>query len=246
MSYRAFTVICAASLVVLAAGDFELPAGIKTCKRDSSDYSSCLRLALQESWPIIVAGIPELDLPPLDPYFVATSDGTYDEGQLRGKISVKNVNTYGMAKSRFLAVRAHHTDDHFHLEVDLEWDKLFMDGDYKANAQLGSFRLGGQGYFNISMEDVKTTWGLDGSVANDRWTVEHFKIMPDVGKMKVYFSDMFNGNEELNKAAMSFINEFWPTIYRGMLQYLAQAWDGLLTDVSNRIFSKVPFSKIFP
>lgn len=30
---------------------------MQTCKHDSDDYSSCLRLAIQEAWPNIVPGI---------------------------------------------------------------------------------------------------------------------------------------------------------------------------------------------
>lgn len=55
------------------------------------------------------------------------------------------------------------------------------------------------GSFNISLEDIKDTWFMDGPVANDRWTLEHFRLTPEIGKMKVWFSDMFNGNEQLSK-----------------------------------------------
>jgi len=50
------------------------------------------------------------------------------------------------------------------------------------------------GFFNISMEDIKATWIMEGPVANDRWT-----LIPEVGKMQIWFSDMFNGNEQLSK-----------------------------------------------
>lgn len=55
------------------------------------------------------------------------------------------------------------------------------------------------GFFNISMEDIKSTWTLEGPVANDRWTLEHFHLNPEVGKMQIWFSDMFNGNQQLSK-----------------------------------------------
>lgn len=31
-------------------------ATVKTCKKDSDDFSSCLRLAIQEAWPTFVSG----------------------------------------------------------------------------------------------------------------------------------------------------------------------------------------------
>lgn len=32
-------------------------AAVQTCKRDASDYTSCLRLAIQEAWPNFIAGM---------------------------------------------------------------------------------------------------------------------------------------------------------------------------------------------
>lgn len=55
------------------------------------------------------------------------------------------------------------------------------------------------GNFNISLEEIKDTWSMEGHVANDRWTIEHFRLNPELGKMRVWFSDLFNGNEQLSK-----------------------------------------------
>lgn len=34
-----------------------LPTAVQTCKHDADDYSSCMRLAIQEAWPNFVQGI---------------------------------------------------------------------------------------------------------------------------------------------------------------------------------------------
>lgn len=224
----------------------ELPTSVRTCQKDTPDYSSCLRLAIQESWPTFVKGMPEFDLPILDPYYAERHEGAYESGEIKGHLIATDVRTYGLQNSRFLAVRPNHEDNHFSLEVDMEIPKILIEGDYKAEGSLGSFKMGGKGFFNISMEDVKTTWALEGPVEDDRWVVKHFRVAPEVGKMNVWFSDLFSGNEELNRAAMSFVNEYWPVIYRGMLPYLVETWDKEFTELVNRFFSKVPFSKIFP
>ncbi|XP_018049396.1 PREDICTED: circadian clock-controlled protein-like isoform X2 [Atta colombica] len=244
MSFYALALFCATAFTLTAAQDFELP--IQTCKRDADDYSSCLRLAIQEAWPNFVPGIPKLDLPVLDPYFTDHERTIYETNDMRADITVTNVNTYGLAKAQFLAVRPQHSDNYFKLEFDVDLPKILIEGNYKADGSLGTFQIGGEGFFNISMEDIKCTWIMEGSVANDRWTLEHFHLNPEVGKMQVWFSDMFNGNEELNNAAMKFVNEYWPTLYRSMLPFLAKNWDEHLTEISNRIFSKISFSKTFP
>lgn len=219
---------------------------MKTCKRDSDDFSSCLRLAIQEAWPTFVPGLPEFDIPSLDPYYTESYSMEHESGQLRGKISIADVRLYGLAKSRFLSVKPEMDGDFFRLEIDVEIPKLLIDGDYKAEGSLATFKIGGKGFFNISMENVRTTWDISGHVVNDRWVVEHFKTVPTISSMKIWFSDLFNGNEELNRAALVFINEYWPLVYRTMLPKLIEMWDTYLSEFTNRFFSKIPFSTIFP
>lgn len=61
------------------------------------------------------------------------------------------------------------------------------------------FTIRATGFFNISMEDIKATWTIEGPVANDKWTIDHFRLNPEVGKMHIWFSDIFNGNEQLSE-----------------------------------------------
>ncbi|KZC13432.1 Circadian clock-controlled protein, partial [Dufourea novaeangliae] len=219
---------------------------VKTCKKDADDFSSCLRLAIQESWPTFMEGLPDFEIPPLDPYYIETHSMNYNNGQMRGAMSASDAHIYGLSNARFLSVKPELSDDFFRLEVDVEFPKLLLDGYYKADGNLGSFKIGGKGFFNVSMGDVRTTWDISGHVTDDRWVVEHFKFVPEVGDMKIWFNGLFNGNEEMNKAALYFVNEYWPMVYRSLLPKLMEAWDTDLTEFVNRFFSKIPFSAVFP
>ncbi|KAK2576598.1 hypothetical protein KPH14_005268 [Odynerus spinipes] len=239
MSCRPFSIVLAIAYIVVAvAGEYELPSEVKTCKRGTDDYSSCLRLAIQESWPV--------NFPTLDPYYVDHNEAEFGNGELHGKIEEWDVYVYGMKNAKFLAVRPEYSDDFFKLEIDLAFPKIFIEGEYKADGNLASFKIGGKGHFNVSTEDIKITWTISGPVKNDRWMVEHYLPNVQIGKMKVWCSDLFNGNEELTKTVLEFVNEYWPTIYRGMYPYIADVWDKLFTELVNRFFSQVSFNKLFP
>jgi len=43
-----------------------------------------------------------------------------------------------------------------------------------------------------------------------------------------------------------FMNTYWPALYRVMGPKIIDTWELWLLDVTNPIFSKVPFSKTFP
>ncbi|XP_012533930.1 uncharacterized protein LOC105835324 [Monomorium pharaonis] len=244
MSFYSLFLFCATAFVFAAAQDLELP--VKTCKHDADDYASCLKSAIEEAWPKFMPGIPNLDVPVLDPYFSEKERLQYDADDIKVDILVTNVKTHGLSKAEFLAVRPHYSDTYFKLEADVSLPTVLMEGDFKADGSVKSFHIGGEGAFNISMEDIKCTWIMEGGVANDRWTIEHVHLNPEIGKMQVWFSDMFDGNDELTNAAIKFVNDYWPTLYRSMLPILAKSWDEQLTELSNRVFSKVSFSKTFP
>lgn len=247
MLFRAIrTISFALAFVALVAADYQLPAGVNTCKRDSDDFASCLRLAIQEAWPIFMQGLPDFDIPVMDPYYMESNTFEYKFGKMQGKLTSKDVRTYGLAKARFLSVKPEMNDDFFRLEIDVELPKILIDGDYDAQGAMETFKIGGQGYFNISMEDVRCSWDITGHVSDDRWVVEHFKMVPTVGNMRIWFSDLFNGNEELNRAALLFINEYWPVVFRGMMPKMMEMWDQYLTEFTNRFFSKISFSTVFP
>lgn len=241
-------VVCAVLVAqVSGADEVLLPRSVKTCQHESSDYSSCLRLAIQESWMTFIKGIPELGLPVLDPMVVDMMENEYVAGDVQGRFVLRDVKTYGLAKANFLAVRPYRSDNVMNLEIDLEIPKIFIDGDYKAEGQVAHYKIGGKGYFNISMEGISVTWGLEGRITDDRWFIQHFHVYPEVQQMKVYFDDLFNGNEEMNKAAINFVNEYWPVLYKGMLPTVEKHWDYHLSDFVNRlIFSQISASKVFP
>jgi hypothetical protein len=49
-----------------------------------------------------------------------------------------------------------------------------------------------------------------------------------------------------DKAALRFVNLYWPIFYKEMLPHAAEGWDKFWRGQLNRFFLKVPFSTVFP
>ncbi|XP_016843680.1 circadian clock-controlled protein [Nasonia vitripennis] len=253
LSKSVLTFYCALQLLValvscaFVQNDYNLPSSVKICQRDDSDYNSCITDAVQESWMTFVQGIPKLNVPVLDPLDVEMVENSVETNQFVGYMVVRDAKIYGLAKTKFLSVRPQFTDNRIHLEMDVEIPKVFIKGDYKSDGSVGSFNIGGKGHFNVSMVGLTATWSLDGRIENDRWIVEHLIVDPEIQGMKVYFSDLLNGDPMLNQAALTIANEYWPIIYKRMKPIVQKLSDPRLTDFVNRsVFSKVSVSKIFP
>lgn len=236
----------------LSSAGPQLP--VTTCKRDLVDNSACLKRALKKAWPQFIAGLPEFDFPSLDPFAFKYGKFTHDvirgdhhnEDVIRGDIILSNVTALGLSKTRFTDVRTHFLDGIFRLEVDTTVPNIFLSGAVETNAMLNVFRLDTKGSFNLTAEDLIGTWSFTGPVINDTWSVEHFLYSPSIGKVKVGYDSLLEESKEFYNLVVSFINEYWPLIYRVILPSLYETWDPWVVNIANKFFSKVSFSVIFP
>ncbi|XP_018055948.1 PREDICTED: uncharacterized protein LOC108692278 isoform X1 [Atta colombica] len=237
--FNVFSII----LFGLASGELPFPATI--CKRDSVDYSACLKQAFEEAFPRFVKGLTEFDLPSLDPLVYEFGKVVFNSGDIHAEVALMNTIIIGMAKVQVNDIRSHFLDDIFRLEIDALVPKLILKGAVKMNGTLSIFRIANEGPFNLTANDVSGTWNMTGHVVNDTWIVEHIRVLPSVRKLKLYF-DLFQDSKEINNAVVNFANEFWPPLYRVMLPITSEAWDPWLTGIANKLFSKFSFSKVFP
>ncbi|XP_067014150.2 circadian clock-controlled protein daywake [Anabrus simplex] len=244
-------VVLAVIVVATAAVQQPIPDFLELCSRKDPAVDECLTSTLQRILPKFMEGVPEFDLEPFDPMVVPEMLVEYRQGDVNGKMLVKNTRVYGLEGIQVTDVRATLNDSKtFELLIDVRFPVLFLEGDYKAQGKIVVFPINGKGVYNISMIDVTATWNLTGEHVirrrQDYVHITHFTMFPEIQDMQVYASNLFTGNEDFNKAALEFANEFWPVIYREMLPFANDAWDRILREYANRIFLKVPFKQLFP
>ena len=92
-----------------------------------------------------LSGVPELNVPILDPFYIEYQVNDYKVGEVVAKVVSKNVNMYGLADLRFYSVKPRHEDNRFSLEIDYELPKALMEGAFKADGKIGTFKVGGKG-----------------------------------------------------------------------------------------------------
>ncbi|XP_018377666.1 PREDICTED: protein takeout-like [Trachymyrmex cornetzi] len=236
--------VFSAIFALCSAREFELPR-TAICKRNSDDYSTCLKQAVEEAWPRFVAGLSEFDIPPLDPLFHKYEKFVMNSGNIRGELILSNNTITGLSKLRILNVRTYFLDDVFRLETDINIPRISLKGAIKINCNLNVFRIANEGYYNLTLEDVSGTTNFTGHVVNDTWIVEHFYFVPSIGKFKLYYDDVVKEKKASTDVIINFVNENWLSFYPVAMSSLFDRIELLLIDFANKFCSKVPFSKIF-
>ncbi|XP_012527830.1 uncharacterized protein LOC105831909 isoform X1 [Monomorium pharaonis] len=243
MLFYVLTIFSVAIFELSSSEKFE--SSLTSCKRNSDDYNVCLKQAIQTDWPQIVKGYPEFGLPSLDPLlYFRNAKIVYNNDKLHAEVNFSNFTCFGLSKSHFNNLRTHFLPNNiFRLEIDLQISKLLADTLLKINGSLSIFRIIGEGYMNATLSDIKVTCILKGRVINDTFLGEYYHVIPTLGAAKIYFN-LFQ-DKQLNDFILSFVNEYWPMLYRETWPLMSNVLDSLLTDFANKVFSKLSFSQIF-
>ncbi|XP_049774147.1 protein takeout-like [Schistocerca cancellata] len=228
-----------------------LPDWVEVCGRNDPDLNLCIKDKLVKNIRKAKDGISELGVPPLEPFVVREMLVEYRQGDVAGKMLIKNSRTHGLTDVIVGDVRANLDDGGlFRMEVDVGFQQLFLEGDYKAQGKIIVFPINGKGVYNISMADVTATWNVTGEYfrkAGKKFLrLTRFDMFPEVGDMEVYASNLFTGNDEFNKAALAFANEFWPVLYTELLPFANEGWDKVMRNEANKVLARIPFNLLFP
>lgn len=90
-------------------------------------------------------GLPKFDFPSLDPLVYEYGRIELNSGEIRGEIIGSNVTAIGLSKAGISDVRTHFLDDVFHLEIDVQVPKLYINGAMKINGTISVFKVANKG-----------------------------------------------------------------------------------------------------
>lgn len=102
--------------------------------------------------PPSLPGLKELNLAGLDPVFVPELLLNYENGDIEGKMIIRDSNTHGLSTIKVLDVRS--KMDHpekFEMEIDYYLPKVRTSGTYKMEGLIGEFPIQGKGFYQVTL-----------------------------------------------------------------------------------------------
>ncbi|XP_063826145.1 uncharacterized protein LOC135075656 [Ostrinia nubilalis] len=223
---------------------------LKVCDRDSEDVNDCLIEAVQDGLASVADGIPDLDVPPVDPYNQKDLRLEYKNNQIYAKLIAKDIYVEGLKNSKIHDARLKADEDRFHLEVDVTTPRIKIRGQYIGEGRYNSLQIRANGQFSTNMTDLVYTWKLDGvpkKTENGTFVrINAFYMRPDVGDMKSLLTNENPDSKELTELGNRFTNQNWRLLYRELLPYVQDNWNKIGIRVANKIFLKVPYDQLFP
>ncbi|CAF4830328.1 unnamed protein product [Pieris macdunnoughi] len=238
-----FVVFCFINVVLLV----KIPDYMKICKRDQSTINECVTDSVQSLRPHLVSGIPEFQVPSIDPFYI--SEIIAISGELAPlKAKAKNVKVSGA--SDFTVKNVDVNLDTFAIRALFRFPKLHLEGLYQLDTQILVVPLRGQGNFVADAikcdADVRITNKIYEMNGTQYIKFQNVNVEIDMKDYRLRLYGLFNGDKTLEEATNEAINQNRGEFLQAMKPYIEKTTAKVLLDTANRIVNSLPLDQIFP
>jgi Haemolymph juvenile hormone binding protein (JHBP) len=199
---------------------------------------------------MLIEGIPSIDLPSIEPMKIksvsADQLGATTAFNLRS--SFKNAEIHGLSRSR--VVKTVVKFKKFGMKSDAYTERLDFVGHYKMQGQILVLPIVGEGFANVSMQQLTTRHEMlgeyyTGDDGNTYANITSYKIKFTPKRVSFRFDNLFNGDKTLGETMIRFMNENWEPVFYGLIPPYEDKFGEKFRSVANILFHQVPFKLVF-
>lgn len=248
MSFKIFSAVLVLQFVNFSVPlPTEIPSYIQICSQSDPKLGACIRKSVTSLKPYLIKGIPELDVPPLDPLFVP--EISIDQaGGVNVSATFTNISIYGAGDFRLRNIR-----------TEMETNKMRIKLWYPQLSLAATYNISGL-IISLPIQGTGSCWGnftdIDGSVSvqlervmkngQEHFKTKYMKIEFNIGGAHAHLYNLFNdANPDLSRTVNHFINENWRMVTAEIRPDLEKKIATLLTEVSDKFFDVFPINKLF-
>ncbi|XP_008544009.1 protein takeout-like [Microplitis demolitor] len=222
--------------------NFVTPEYILPCSRSDPQIEACIQKAFNHLKPYLIKGIPELELPPIEPLVIPQLGMENGQGAVRVRALFTNITTLGSGNYTVSKVRA----DLRTLRVDLQLSipKIEIQGHYDVNGKVLLFPIQSHGDFWALFGDVEAIARVQG-VEELRDGVRYMRIARllidfSLGSARFRVHDRLMGNNVIGQAMNQFLNQHAREIIEEMRPAASSSIAEHFMSFLNTAFTKVP------
>ncbi|CAK9811569.1 Protein takeout [Anthophora plagiata] len=243
------TFVIATTLAMALAVD--LPNNWRICDRSLpvDQYSKCVSDAARDVIVSLAGGLKSFKILPIEPLAVDSVKIGESQGSVTLRQEYRNIKLHGLTKN--LEVMNYHIDlDKCILSSDSFNPQVDFVADYKVDGRVLLLPVRGSGKSNITMYDLKShndiyceKYEKNGEMY---LKVKKFVVKFSPARVNLRFENLFDGDTVLGEQMNRFINENSDLLFKELQAPYEETFGLVFASISNNIFSRVPFNKIFP
>lgn len=240
---------CVVIIVLLSFGFVicnDLPETFQKCQRDEN-FDKCLVEAVNKAIPLLKNGNEDFGIPPLEPLEVKSLVVDAGTPPINLKQNLKDVKIYDLISTS--RVTRYRTDlDKYLIICDSKTDRMQILSDYTMSGRILLLPITGSGKSNITLTNTRIEHRLIGEPYEKDGVkymkLKEYKIEFHPKRVYMNFENLFN-DKTLSETMNKFLNDNWETVFSELKLGYQKNMGKIFKDLSNKIFTKVPFDKIF-
>lgn len=241
-------VVCLMFVGVSWAANGEVPDYVHICRRNDPESGRCLRDTVEALKPRLKDGIPELNIPALEPFFI--KEIAIIRGQNQNlKAYLRNINVYGISNFEITKLKVNAAKSTFRLGVKLPF--LTLEGDYDIDARLLVVPIKGNGRFSANATNCEGQGILRGEIktlddGTRRLQINDITFYATIGDYQIKLENLFGGDPTLSDAVHEVLNQNKDEFKAAATPFVQARVSEILGSVLNGFLGVVDYDKIFP
>ncbi|KAJ8951215.1 hypothetical protein NQ318_010242 [Aromia moschata] len=221
---------------------------IKICKKNDPDLAKCIINSVYSLKPKLVEGIPELDVPSIEPLPLERVE--LRNGQSTSKIdaNITNIQVWGPSSFEILELKPNVAKNRFAFKISIP--HLYFEGDYDIDINFLLLKYKGQGKISGNFTDYKSSVLMKGHLikldGQNHLEFDKFRINLVLGKNYFYLDNLFSQDVALHRATNDVVNENADLFANEVRPAIENALSDIFTKIANTITKRFTYDELFP
>lgn len=239
-SLLALSISCSA--ILLVAGQGEIPPYIKQCRYADPQLLECLKGSLHHLKPYLAQGIPDIEMPSVEPFVMDTLSLQLTDGPQGYRVNLKNMEIFGASNYTVKSIKLSENGRPFEARITIP--RLLIRAKYSSSGVLLIIPASGSGDFDGTLDGV--TADLKGTISTKKLAtgthmhVDSLNLELGIKKVRMHINKVFKNNRILTEATNLFLRENGLEVLKAMQPQLQKKLSAKFAGIANQLLKHVP------
>ncbi|XP_049771549.1 circadian clock-controlled protein daywake [Schistocerca cancellata] len=227
---------------IQSAPSNNIPPYVKQCRMGDPKIVDCFIEALHHTRPYLAKGIPEIEMPSVEPFRMDELSLSLTTGPNGYRVTLRDVDIYGA--SNFSVDRLRLGKNGAPFESRIRIPQLRINARYTSSGVLIILPASGNGTFQSTLGDiVAVVRGKVSTPTRDGRQYLHVDTLDvdlSIKTVRMAVKKVFNNNRILTEATNLFLRENGHEVLNAMMPQLRTKLAGVFMSIANQLLKHVP------
>lgn len=219
-----------------------VPPYVKQCREDDPKLIECFIDSLHHVRPFIAKGIPEIEMPSVEPFRMDELSLSLTTGPNGYRVTLRDLDIFGVSNFTVQKLKLGNAGTPF--EARIKIPELKINSKYSSSGVLIILPASGNGTFHAVLSDITALLkGRAVSQERDEGRFLHVEALTldlNIKTVRMHVKKIFNNNRILTEATNLFLRENGHEVLKAMMPQLRGKLANVFKRIANQLLTHVP------